>query len=1028
MTGEDILPFKLGTINESMMLEIHTFGSLSIHMGGEELRELGSRKAEAILVYLVMEGGIHSRYSLAALFWPESSDSKALTSLRVALSILRKHVGDYLEICQNTIKIRTGSKIYLDVFDLETKLVQGQIEQALEIYRGDFLEGFHIQDTIVFEDWRLWEQERLRKIVISALQNAISNEMESGNLKHGQDLAKQLLKLDDLNEFAHHQYMLSLALDGQRNGALIHYKTYQAILMDSLGIEPSSEIKNLSQQIYQEQITIRPKQVLSKHNLPTLKNTFIGRDEEIDQVIQLLSRPSCKLLTLVGLGGFGKTRLALEVASKTWQNFWDGAYFVHLENASSTEYLVAAIARAIHFHMDDYVEDVDQTDQLLDYLSNLSILIILDGYEHLIPDVRLVDLLLQKCPNLKLLVTSRQKLNLKSESIYPLQGLYFPEENQEERKDNADSLRLFIDRAQQANTGFNPSQDELSQVVRICRLVEGMPLGIELAATWIPILSCQEIADEIEKNLDFLESTMPDIPERHRSLRAVFEYSWDELTADQKETLSKLSVFHGGFSRQSAFSITHTDLSQLVALLNKSLLRKYPDGRMDMHRSIQQYAAEKLNNWPDQGVVVREKHAQFMLKLLSDREHVLMGTGMVLARAEIRQELENVRVALSWAIDHWEENPISEFIYKFFVFLLVHGWHNGIIEEDIIIKKILDRTGTQPENENPIILSIEAQKAFMLSNLGRHEESEVISRKIFEPLSRRQMKGELSVCVHNLGLNAIFRGEIGTAIEKLTKAVELGEESCYVPWPSYYLWLGYAYYLLGEYEKGWEYFETCYETYNSWGSSWGAAFALSKMGLAADGLGQYEIAMQNHQEALEIFEETGDYAGKSYCLSRMSTGAYFLEEYDDAVAFGLDGYREFSKLGHRWGIIISQCRLGFAHIGRGDIPQAATLLYDALEGARKHSMIPLSLYALAGLGCAFLRFGETDLGIRLFAFVQQHPETPPLYIDLARRWYQAHEGALQKASEACYDQINLEGIIAEVFSVRHIFRSARKRC
>ncbi|KPL06630.1 hypothetical protein AMJ86_07785 [bacterium SM23_57] len=1006
------------------MLEIYTFGSLAIRIDGKELRELGSRKAEAILVYLVVEGGNHSRHSLAALFWPESSDSKALTSLRVALSTLRKYVGDYLEICQNTIKIKTGSKIYLDCFDLETKLVQGQVDQALEIYRGDFLEGFYIQDAIVFEDWRLWEQERLRKIVVSTLQSTISTEIESGNLKHGQNLARQLLKLDDLNEFAHHQYMLSLALVGQRNGALTHYKKYQAILRDSLGIEPSSEIKFLSQQIAQEQITSRSKQVLSKHNLPSLKTAFIGREEEIIQLIQLLSRSACRLLTLVGPGGFGKTRLALKIASKIWQNFQDGAYFVHLENVSSTAYLVSAIARAIHFHIDDHIGEVDQTDQLLDFLADQSILIILDGYEHLIPDVRLVDYLLQKCPCIKLLVTSRQKLNLKSEFIYPIQGLYLPKENQEERIDNTDSLRLFIDRAQQANTGFKPSQDELSGIVRICRLVEGMPLGIELAATWIPILSCQEIADEIEKNLDFLESTKPDVPERHRSLRAIFDYSWDELTADQKETLSKLSVFQGGFSRQSASSITNTNLSQLVALLNKSLLRKNPGGRMDMHRSIQQYAAEKLENRTDQGYEVREKHAQFMLKLISDREHVLMGSGMVFARAEIRQELENVRAALSWAIDHWEESAIREFIYQFFVFLLVNGWHEGIIEEDILIKKILDRIGTQPENENTMILSAQAQKAFMLSNLGRHEESEAISRNIIEPLSRRRMKGELSVCVHNLGLNAILRGEIKTAIKQLTKAVELGEESGYITWPSYYLWLGYAYYLLGEYEIGWDNFETCYDIYNSWGSSWGAAFALSKMGLAADGLGQYKIAMQNHREALEIFEETGDYTGKSYCLSRMSTGAYFLEEYDDAVAFGMDGYREFSKVGHRWGIIASQCRLGFAHIGRGDIPQAATLLYDALEGARKHNMIILCLHALAGLGCVFLRFGETDLGIRLFAFVQQHPMTPPLYIDLACRWYQGYEGELHKALEARYGQINLEEIIAEVVSVKHVVKPA----
>jgi predicted ATPase/DNA-binding SARP family transcriptional activator/tetratricopeptide (TPR) repeat protein len=1005
------------------MLEINTLGRLSIRFGDEKLTELGSRKAEAMLVYLAVEGGTHPRGSLAALFWPESSDSKALTSLRVALSSLRKHVGDYLEISRYTVKIRKGSKLYLDVFDLETKLAQSQVDQALELYRGDFLEGFYIQDTIDFEDWRLWEQERLRKILVSALQNAISNEIEAGSLKHGRELAQQLIKLDDLNEFAHHQYMLSLALSGQRNRALAHYKKYQTILMDSLGIEPSLELKNLSQQIYQERITVRPKQVLSKHRLPTSRTTFIGREDEIEHLIELSSRPSCRLLTLVGAGGFGKTRLALEVASKIWPNFQDGTYFVPLEKASSADYLLAAIATAIHFRIDDHVTEIDPINQLLDYLSSRSILIILDGYEHLIPEVRLVDLILQKCPHVKLLVTSRQKLNLKSEYIYSLQGLPLPEGKRDEQNKKNASLQLFINRAQQANIGFRLTADERSQAIRICRLVEGMPLGIELAAAWTPVLSCQEIADEIERNLDFLESTMPDIAERHRSLRAVFERSWDDLSGDLRETLSRLSVFRGGFSRQSASAITGTDLPRLAALLNKSLLRKEPEGRMDIHRSIQQYAAEKLNGLPGQGCGVKEKHARYMLKLLSDREHILMGAGMVLARAEIRQELDNVRAALSWAVDHWEQDEVDEFVYQFFVFLLVHGWHEGIVEEDILLKKVREKIGALPENENPVVLSIKAQKAFMLSNLGRHEESEVISQDIIEPVSRRKMKGVLSVCVHNLGLNAIFRGEIKTAIEKLTKAVELGRESGYVPWPSYYLWLGYAYYLLGEYEAGWDNFETCYDIYNSWGSSWGAAFALSKMGLAADGLGRYQLAMRHHEAALEIFEQTGDHAGRSYCLSRMSTGAYFLEDYDQAVVFGLDGYREFSKLGHRWGILASQCRLGFAHIGRGDISQAAGFLYESLEGAREHGMIPLSLYALSGLGCAFLKIGEIDLGIKLFTFIQQHPQTPPLYIDLAHRWYQGYRRDLQKTSESCRELGSLEEVIEEVVAVRHLFDS-----
>ena len=1000
------------------MLGIHTLGSLSIRDGDKEITSIGSRKAEAILVYLAIEGGVHNRHSLAALFWPESPESKALTSLRVALSSLRKSVGENLEISQYMVGMKQGARIYLDVFDLETKLAQRQIDQAIDIYRGDFLQGFHVQGTIDFEDWQLWEGERIRKILVSALQNAISNEIEFGNYKRGQELILHLLKLDNLNEFAHHQYMLAFTLDGQRNAALTHYKEYKQNLMDELGVEPSWEVKNLYQQITQEEITVQPKQFLSKHNLPTQQTSFVGREQEVDQLIQLLKKPSCKLLTLVGPGGFGKTRLALRVAFETWQDFQDGAYFVPLEKVTSVMYLIPAIAKAIQFNLDDHISETDPIDQLMDFLSQRSILIILDGYEHLIPDIRVVDLLLQHCPHLKILVTSRQKLNLQSEFSFPIQGLYLQEKNEGKPVEFTDSLLLFKDRAEQANTAFQLTQEELPHAVRICHLVEGMPLGIELAATWTSVLSSCEIADEIEKNLDFLETTMSDIPEKHRSLRAVFERSWQELTADQKCTLSKLSVFSGGFSRQSAQQITDARLSHLTDLYNKSLIRRDVGGRMDMHRSIKQFAAEKLAEIPDEFLITKEKHARYFLKILSDRDRILMGSGMVLARAEIRQDLENVRAALSWAITNWDQEFISRFINHFFVFLLVHGWNDGIIEVDIIISQIQDVVEIKPKRENPIILALEAQKAFLLSNLGRYEESEEICRDILEPIRTLRLKGELSVCIHNLGLNQIFIGEIKTAIELLSQAVDLGKESGYVTWPSYYLWLGYAYYLEGEYETGWQCLRRCYEVYDSWGSSWGSAFALSKMGLAADGLGQYETSMEYHQEALAIFEETGDRAGRAYCLSRMSTAAYFLEDYDHAVVFGLVGYQEFQKIGHRFGLYLSQCRLAFAHLGKDEIPQAANSLYLVLEDARVHEMVQLILYALAGLACAFLKIGEKHLGIRVFSFIKQHPKTPPLYIDLAHRWFHDFDQELVEKSEP-FDELDMPGLIDDVVMAKY---------
>jgi len=1000
------------------MLEIHTLGRLSIRDGGSEVTELGSRKAQAILVYLAVEGGVHPRSTLASLFWPESPESNALASLRVAISALKKNVGKNLEISQNSIGMKKGTRLYLDVFDLETYLAKKQVDKALEIYRGDFLQSFFVQGAIEFEDWRLWESERLRKKLISAMQNAVSNEIGVGNHKRAQDLSRQLLKLDNLNEFAHHQYMLALALDGQRTTALKHYSICRETLLQELGVRPSKEIKILHNEIQQGEITVQPKQFLSGHNLPSRRTSFIGREGEVFKLSQLLENTDCRVITLVGPGGSGKTRLALEVASEIWGKFEYGAYFVPLERVSSSAYLVSAIAEAIHFNLDDHISETDPIKQLLDFISTRSILLILDGYEHLLPDVQLFEPLLSYCSLLKILVTSRQKLNLKSESIFHIQGLLLADNQGEKADDLDDSLQLFKDRAKQASIGFSLSESELPHATRVCRLVDGMPLGIELAATWTPVLTCREIADEIEKDLDFLETNMPDLPEGHRSLRVVFDRSWEVLNDDLQIALARLSIFRGGFNRRGARQIADVNLFQLSGLFNRSLLIREHGGRMDMHRSIQQYAFEKLRMRHDQWVEVNDKHASFFSKFLSDRVDDLMGAGMVLSRAEIRQDIENVRAAMGWAIANWDQESITGFAYNFFVFLVTNGWHLGILEEETIIRLIQTNQRFQSETKPPILLALEVQKAFLLSNLGRYEESEAICQENLEPIRRLEMKGELSACIHNLGLNAIFIGEIENAIKMLSQAVDLGRESGYLIWPSYYLWLGYAYYLLGEYEKGWENLAICNETYESWGSSWGSAFALSKMGLAADGLGQHDTAMQYHQEALEIFEETGDQAGRAYCLSRMSTASYFLADYDQAAVYGLEGYKEFQKIGHRFGLYLSQCRLAFAYIGSGDISQAAISLYQVLEETRKHDMVQLTLYALAGLSCALVIVGEERLGIRVFSIIKQHPKLPPLYIDVAQRWFRGFEKELDEMGEP-FDESLMAGLIEEVVKVKH---------
>jgi predicted ATPase/DNA-binding SARP family transcriptional activator len=971
------------------MLEIRTLGGLSLKVNSRALENLGSRKAEALLVYLAVEGGRHNRSILASLLWPDSTAENTLTSMRVALSLLRKNLGGYMDLSRDTLGIKQDARVYLDASDLKAKVASGQMEKAMEIYKGDFLQGFHIRDSLEFEDWRRWEQEHLRRLVVRALHARISNAFEFGDRKKGQALVYQLLELDPLDELAHQQCMLLLAMDGMRAHALSQYEKCRHIMQTELGVEPSKETQELFQKISAEKPLTAQQPQLPKHNLPSAQTSFVGRQKELRRIRELIADPACRLLTLVGPGGIGKTRLALQAAAEVRTSFSDGVYFVPLESIDSPDYLISAIAGAIQLNIDSLHTTLAHKYQLFEYLRNRSILLVLDCFEHLILAAGLVSQLLGAAHRVKILVTSRQRLDLEGEWTFSVEGLPVSQEYSGTSCDDSSAVRLFTDRARQANTGFQLSEVDRGCAIRICQLVEGMPLGIELAATWIPLISIQEISEEMEKNLDFLASSRQDMPEKHRSLRAAFDSSWSLLEEEQRITFCKLSGFCGGFDRRAALQVAGASLRDLSILLDKSLLGRSETGRFFMHKQLQQYAAEKLAGWLNAYDEVHDQHCRYYADFLSQREPDLMGAKMITARQEIRQEIENLRSAVNWAILYWEAKAARKVLTGFQTFYAVQGWHEG---KDAFREIALARRNRLLVTNNPnvlmdpIYLSAHIYQAFWHSHLGEIDESELISRECLEPLRECGLLGELSECVHNLGINASFRGEYQFARQLLEEAVLLGRESQHVLWPTYLLWLGYVNFQLGEYKQGMMSFQKCYDLFSSRGSQWGTGYALSKMGLAADGLGEHDQAMQYHREVITLFEENGDLAGKGFALSRMSMSAYFLREYPQAVEFGKAGYKVFQEIGHRWGMSTSLCRLGFAYLGLADTGKARDHFITALEQSRQNHMTPLSLYALAGLACTMAQEGETEKATGLFQYVLRHHQTPYIYVQQAARW------------------------------------------
>ena len=400
----------------------------------------------------------------------------------------------------------------------------------------------------------------------------------------------------------------------------------------------------------------QPLPPLSKqtHNLPTHLTRLIGREHEIDTIEHLLSNPDCRLLTLVGTGGIGKTRLALHIAERKVGAFRNGVWFVALAPLQSAEHIVSAIASTIGLNFSDRG---DPKAQFLSYLHSKELLLVLDNFEHLMAGATLVAEILRAAPDIHVLVTSRERLNLQDEFLLKMEGLDYPTDDAN-MPDHFGAVQLFIERAGHIHPKLAFSQADRAAITRICRLVEGMPLAVELAAAWTHLLSCQEIADEIEQSLGILAVATRDIPERHSSMRTVFDHSWKLLSEEEQIVLRQLSVFRGGFTRESAEQVSGASLTILSLLADKSLLQVdrelYGSQRYELHELIRQYAHERLLETGEMDVL-RERHHNYFLQLAEEAELKLQGAEQIDWLNRLKADHDNLRTALAWSMSNKTE-------------------------------------------------------------------------------------------------------------------------------------------------------------------------------------------------------------------------------------------------------------------------------------------------------------------------------------------------------------------------------------
>ncbi len=553
-------------------LTISLLGTVQVLRDGQPVTGQAYAKVLGLLAYLAVEADRpHARASLALLFWPEQTDEKARHSLRQALSTLRRILDDHvasepiLLITRESVQFRKGGDRLLDVRQLMTLLdacdrhehqrletcpaCAQRLDVALGLYRGDFLEGFAVDDSMAFEDWTTIWRERIRQRVIDSTFAVAAWHESRGALDVANNALSRLLEIDPWNEQAHRALMEVLWRRGKRREAIAQYERCRAVLEEELGVEPEQETAALLQRITSQEAPPLDTS-LAAHNsqrmrrLPTPPGRLVGRERELEEIADVLAHRECRLLTLTGPGGCGKTRLAIDVAASQIDHSHGALAFVVLGVVRDAEGVVPAIAAELGLTLPGAV---DQEQHLVDWLRDRQVFLVLDSAEHVIDGMSVAGRLLAAAPGIKILVTSRERLHLQGEWVYEVDGLAVPTSDSTDSFEGYGSVELLAERLRQVRSRAPLRHEERPVAIRICQLVEGMPLAIELAAAWANSLTLEEIESQIRRNLDFLATPLRDVPDRHRSMRAVFNQTWQMLTGDERAAYRRLSVFQDGF-------------------------------------------------------------------------------------------------------------------------------------------------------------------------------------------------------------------------------------------------------------------------------------------------------------------------------------------------------------------------------------------------------------------------------------------------------------------------------------------------
>ncbi|MBI3659129.1 tetratricopeptide repeat protein [Candidatus Acetothermia bacterium] len=943
------------------ILRVTFFGGFHAARDGFPIKNFHSQKAQLLLAYLMLyRQKSHPRAVLVDLLWGDSGeDDRTLASLRAALHSLRQLIegpkarfGKYILTEGAAVRFNRDGVYSLDVEEFEKALASARsasgearaalLRQAVELYQGDLLAGF-------YEDWVLIEQQHFRDLYLQALKELMTYHQECHEYDQAIRWARRALEANSLQEEIHQALIRLYALAGDRNAALQRYAECEALLKRELKLEPLPETRALYERILRGDICGFDREVSPssatpvRHNLPRPLSSFIGRKKEIAEIKRLLASVGADprvcsdasgepigspLLTLMGPGGCGKTRLALQVAAELTQEYADGVWFVELATLSDATSVPQALVSAL-----DVREETGcpLLTLLSNYLQSKQLLLVLDNCEHLVEGcVQLVEELLQYCPSLRIVATSREELGIAGETVWKTPPLLSPDLQSLPSKGEElvatliqyEAVELFVERAASSDSGFRLTNQNARAIAEVCHRLDGIPLAIELAAARVKVLSLEEIAERLDNVLGLLTQGSRTALPKHQTLRAAMDWSFHLLPEPEQILLRRLSVFAGGFLLETVEAVcaqhetesgssrtAPTEILDLMTqLVNKSLVHvtnQHGKVRYRLLEMVRQYAREKLEE-SGEATSLRQSHLDFFLRLAERAEPELKGADQTIWLGRLEAEHDNLRAVLRWSLQKGDIKAGLRLAGAVWWFWYVRGYlreGRKWLEEALAVKggsgslparaKASNGAGVLAWSQGDYISArafLEKSLAIgrelrdkqgiarLLNNLGLLAQSQgdyVAARSLYEEclVIKRELgdKQGITAPLNNLGIVAQNQGDYATARslfeESLAIRQELGDKQGI---GAALINLGYLAQNQGDYLTARSLFEKSLVVKRELGDKQGTATSLNNLALAIQSQGDYVTARSLFEESLAIRQELGDKQGIIASLSRLA--------------------------------------------------------------------------------------------------------------------------------------------------------------